>query len=327
MVNFPKKKLTKIIKNFSGKKIMVIGDFMLDKYIWGEVSRISPEAPVPIINVTKQTYCLGGAANVAQNLVSAGVVPLPMGVFNNDENGRQLLSLMQEDNISTRNMIIDHSRSSTCKTRIVAHQQQVARIDYENTEPVSIKIQKQIIKTVKDKIKEIDAIILSDYGKGVITKGLIKELVKLSNKAGKFIAVDPKETHFMSYKNVSLITPNHHEAGNAIAHKIIDQKSLESVAHTLLKRLSLQGILITRGKKGMALLEKSPARLSLFPTVASQVFDVTGAGDTVISIFTAAITAGANYREAAYISNYAAGIVVREMGTASITQKELINSL
>jgi len=305
---------------------LVLGDVMLDEYLWGNVSRISPEAPVPVVEIVKESLKLGGAANVALNVKSLGDEPILVGVIGNDRNGERMMDALNETGITTAGIFIDYPRQTTVKTRVIAHNQQVVRADRENTEEISKEIEGEIINFVKGRINDISGVIVSDYGKGVITYQLLTELIELCKQNEIFVAVDPKETHFMNYKEVSLITPNHHEAGFAYGKRIKDEKILEEVGWGLLEKLKVKSLLITLGEKGMSLFE-ADRTLTHLPTRAKKVYDVTGAGDTVISSFTCAYAAGANYKESALISNHAAGIVVGEIGTAQVTKQELVNEL
>lgn len=307
---------------------MILGDVMLDEYIWGSVSRISPEAPVPVVEVMDESVKLGGAANVALNVKTLGDIPLLVSIIGKDKNGDRLKELLSGAEISSQGIFVDETRRTTAKTRIIAHSQQVVRADRENTEELSSDMTSRLVDFIKQKIRQdkISALLISDYGKGVISLNLLNEVISLARENNIFISVDPKETHFMNYKGVSIITPNHSEAGFAYGKRIKDEKSLEEVGWGLLERLEAEALLITRGEKGMSLFEKNKT-LTNFPTVAKEVYDVTGAGDTVISALTSAYSAGANLKEAALISNHAAGIVVGEIGTAQVTKDELYQDL
>ena len=319
-------RLQKIFSNLAGHKILVVGDVMLDEYLWGNVSRISPEAPVPVVEVARETIKLGGAANVALNIKALGSEPILVSFVGKDKNGEKLRSLLKTAKISDEGILTDRERPTTSKTRIIAHNQQVVRADRENTDEIKNKLSDKLLKSIEDKIRQLDAVVISDYGKGMITLDFLSQLIDLARKNGKFLAVDPKETHFMNYKRVSLITPNHNEAGFAFGKRIRDDKSLEEVGWGLLDLLQAESILITRGEKGMSLFQ-GDRTLTHFPTVAKKVYDVTGAGDTVISAFVVAYSAGANLRESALISNHAAGIVVGEVGTAQVDRKSLWDAL
>jgi len=305
---------------------MVLGDVMLDEYVWGNVSRISPEAPVPVVQVERQESKLGGAANVALNLKVLGDRPVLIGVCGRDSASLKLKRLLKQKKIADNVLVTDNDRPTTTKTRIMAHSQQVVRTDRENTEEISEKVAEKILDRIKKMSAAARAMIISDYGKGIITPGLLQEVIDLARKKGLFIAVDPKETHFKSYRKVSVITPNHHEAGFIAGRRIVNQKILEEVGWNLLNSLQAESLLITRGEKGMSLFEKK-GELTHIPTAARHVFDVTGAGDTVISALVSAVSAGASLKEAAWISNYAAGVVIREIGTAQVTKKELLEEI
>jgi rfaE bifunctional protein kinase chain/domain len=328
MKKIPSQRLEQIFSRLGGHKILILGDVMLDEYIWGNVSRISPEAPVPVVEIMDESVKLGGAANVALNVKTLGDIPLLVSIVGKDRNGDRLKELLSGAEISSQGIFVDETRRTTAKTRIIAHSQQVVRADRENTEELSAAMTLQLVDFIKNKIKEekISALLISDYGKGVISLQLLSEVIGFAKENDIFVAVDPKETHFMNYKRVSLITPNHSEAGFAYGKRIKDEKSLEEVGWGLLEKLEAEALLITRGEKGMSLFEKDKM-LTNFPTVAKEVYDVTGAGDTVISALTSAHSAGANLKEAALISNHAAGIVVGEIGTAQVTKEELYQDL
>jgi D-beta-D-heptose 7-phosphate kinase/D-beta-D-heptose 1-phosphate adenosyltransferase len=316
-------KLKRIIPRFSDAKIMVIGDLILDEFVWGDVSRISPEAPVPVVWVKSESFMPGGAANVANNTASLGAEVYITGVVGNDERAGILKEGLEEKGINIDGVIADDSRPTTLKTRVVAHHQQVVRIDREKIEGISAGISDKIIVYVKDIIDEMDAIIIEDYGKGVISARLLKEVLTIAKKKKKIITVDPKEEHFSYYKGVTAITPNHHEAARAVGMKAKDRESILKIGKAFLKKLNCEGVLITLGENGMQLFQKNGA-ITHIPTVAQEVFDVSGAGDTVISAFTLALALGVDMKDAAYISNIAAGIVVGKVGIAVITQEELL---
>ena len=301
---------------------------MLDEYIWGKVNRISPEAPVPVVEIVSETAKLGGAANVALNIKALGDIPVLCGVIGEDKQGENLKSILVESGINDNGILVDSNRQTTTKTRIIAHNQQVVRADREKTGELSDDLTLKLLDFIAKKVKEkqFSAFLISDYGKGVISLNLLNEVIGIARKNDIFISVDPKETHFMNYKKVSLITPNHSEAGFAYGKRIKNEVSLEEVGWGLLDRLESESMLITRGEKGMSLFERNRT-LTHFPTVAKKVYDVTGAGDTVISAFSCAYAAGASLKEAALISNHAAGIAVGELGTAQVTGEELYREL
>jgi len=317
-----KNRISRLLNNFPKSKIIVLGDIMLDRYLWGNVDRISPEAPVPVVHIKKETNNLGGAANVAANVQALGADVTMLGVVGNDMMADILKENLVEKGLKTTGLLIDKDRPTTVKTRIVAHNQQVVRIDREDTQEIGSPLVEQLIARITKMLKGIDGIIISDYGKGVITYDLLSTLIPIVKKAGKFIAVDPKEVHFMNYREVSVITPNHHEAGFISGKKITSDSVLADVGWNLMDLLSLESLLITRGEKGMALFERD-RKLTHIPARAKTVYDVTGAGDTVIATLTVARTAGASMHEAAIFANSAAGLAVAQFGTAKITRDEL----
>lgn len=326
MEKISKERFDQVFSGWGGHRILVLGDVMLDEYLWGNVSRISPEAPVPVVEIVKDSIKLGGGANVALNIKALGDEPILVGVVGEDGNGHKMISALSEAGIESVGIFRDNPRTTTIKTRIIAHNQQVVRADRENTEEISEELTGEIMAFVTDRIREIHGIIISDYGKGVVTSRLLSGVIELCRENEVFIAVDPKDTHFMNYKRVSLITPNHHEAGFVYGKRIRNEDILQEVGWGLLQRLNVDALLITRGEKGMSLFE-ADGTLTHFPTRAKKVYDVTGAGDTVISAFTCAVAAGANYREATLICNHAAGLVVGEVGTAQVTREELMADL
>lgn len=314
----------KTLNEIKKKKILVIGDLILDRYIWGKVSRISPEAPVPIVEVTAENYLLGGAANVANNIASLGGHATIVGVAGHDRGGEILTKILTERGIQSDG-VFRSSRPTTMKARVIAHSQQVVRFDREDKNKVEGKLLKNILDYLHSEISGYDAVIISDYKKGVISAELVEKVLKESRPKNIFVAVDPKIGHFHCYRKVSLITPNIHEASSASGIEIKDEKSLINAGKALLRKLACSAVLITRGEHGMSLFRKD--KVVHIPTVAKNVFDVTGAGDTVIATFTLAYTAGASMEESAVIANHAAGIVVGEVGTAVITLDHLLRSL
>ncbi|MCX5800382.1 MAG: D-glycero-beta-D-manno-heptose-7-phosphate kinase [Candidatus Eisenbacteria bacterium] len=318
--------LRKIAQSFGDHSVLVVGDVMLDRYLWGSVSRISPEAPVPVIELSGESTRLGGAANVANNVVSLGARAKVLGVVGDDESGRELVSEIEKCGVPLNSLLLDSNRPTTVKTRIIAHSQQVVRTDRENRSDVNETLEEELIRAIKEHLPGSDAVVVSDYGKGVLTDKVLKCVIREAVSLRVPICVDPKETKLLSYVGVTVITPNQHEAGFAYGRRIVDEATLAEVGWGLSKKLGCDGVLITRGERGMSLFEKS-GEYTHFPTVARDVFDVTGAGDTVVSAFALALAAGASLRQAASIANHAAGIVIRELGTATATIKELIGSL
>lgn len=318
-----------VIRSFKKKKVLIIGDLILDHYIFGKVSRISPEAPVPVVEVERETFLLGGATNVANNIIALGGRASIAGIIGKDMAGRALIELLDEQGADTQGVMEDR-RPTTIKTRIIAHNQQVVRFDREDRRRLEGQGLDRFLAYVKSAIKEHDAVIVSDYKKGIVSAALVKALVRYAKQNGVFIAVDPKVGHFHFYKQVSLITPNLMEAAQGSGIEIRDEASLLKAGKTLLNRLSCRSVLITRGEEGMSLFERQDGReikTTHIPTAAKRVYDVTGAGDTVIATFTLAHSAGVSLTEAAVIANHAAGIVVGEVGTAVATPEALLKAL
>jgi rfaE bifunctional protein kinase chain/domain len=314
----------KILQVFKKRKVLVIGDLILDRYIWGKVNRISPEAPVPVVEVSHENFLLGGAANVAHNIVSLGGHATIVGIAGRDRSGDIVKTMMEEKGIHCDG-IFWGSRATTVKTRVIAHNQQVVRFDREDKTRVDGRMLGRILEYVEDVLSGHDAIVLSDYKKGVISCELVKAILKKTRPKKIFLSVDPKVGHFHCYRHVSLITPNVHEASIASGIDIKDEKSLLEAGRLLLRKLSCDAVLITRGERGMSLFRKDT--VVHIPTAAKNVYDVTGAGDTVIAAFTLARAAGAKMEEAAVIANHAAGIVVGEVGTAIVIPEQLRKSL
>jgi len=318
-------RLLSYLDKFPKAKILVVGDLMVDHYIWGNVSRISPEAPVPVVEVTDESIRPGGAANVFNNIVALdGQVDL-CGVIGADEPGRWLQQEVKQCGASIDGLVSEDHRPTIQKTRIVAHSQQVVRYDREKRHPVSSSAQHKIFEFILNKMESpdgCDCLVLSDYAKGVITQGLTKDLLSLAKKNGVPTIVDPKVSHMDFYREVTVVTPNHLEASQASGVDIVDEQSLLEAGHRLLKRLNCEAVLITRGEKGMSLFEKNGG-VTHIPTMAKAVFDVTGAGDTVVGTLALALATGATLTEAATLANYAAGVVVGIVGTATVSRQML----
>jgi len=315
--------LRKILDGFSKVKVLVIGDIMMDRFIWGKVSRISPEAPVPVVVVEKETFLLGGAANVVNNVHSLGGKVALCGVVGDDEMGQRIIKELTEMGIGINGVFVEQGRQTTVKTRVVAHQQQLVRIDRETTDLTKVFTLRNLSEFLKVNIDGFDGIILSDYGKGLLTRELIRITIRRAREAKKFILVDPKQKNFFFYKGATVVTPNTVEASVALGIPIIDLSSLKKVGRMLLKRLRCDVLVITRGEEGMAIFEPNQEPV-LVPTVGKEVFDVTGAGDTVIGTMALALGTGAGVIDAARLANYAAGIVVGKVGTATVNPQELI---
>jgi len=332
------KNLRNIIRKFNQAKILVVGDLILDEYIWGSVERISPEAPVPVLWAKERTFVPGGTANVANNIRSLGAEVFLLGVTGDDANSRILFSELKKRKINTLGILVERNRHTTVKTRILAGHQQVVRVDWEHRHDLAKELNLRILKYIEKNIKSFDAIIIEDYGKGVINVALLEKLISLAKADKKIITVDPKEENFQYYRGVTAITPNRKELENAIRNlkikdttnrlkintdRLFTDKDIDSAARQILEYLDLDSILVTLGEHGMKLFQKN-GRLTHIPTVAQEVFDVSGAGDTVISAFTLSLCAGASKLEAAHIANFAAGIVVGKLGTAVVSRSELL---
>lgn len=336
-------KYTQIFSKFSQKNILVVGDLILDKYIRGSVSRISPEAPVPIVLEKESFYTPGGAANVAKNLHGLGAKVTLVGRVGDDPEGQILLKQLKKEGLKTRSIFTDNKLPTICKTRVIAQDQQIVRIDREEIDGRGNReVLQKIFNFIEKNIAKFDAIIISDYGKGLVTPELVDIIRSKAIAKNKIITIDPKVENFSYYCNVTAITPNLKEAENAIRNIKITSKSGENLkihkdrllkdrdidlaGSELLRYLNLDVLLITLGERGMRLFEKGKKPVAI-ATKVREVYDVSGAGDTVISTFTLSLTAGATKRQAAEIANYAGGIVVGKMGAVSVTKKELMNAI
>ncbi len=317
------RRLQALSRGFRDIRVLVVGDVMLDQYIWGTVSRISPEAPVPVIEVKSESQRLGGAANVAHNLRSLGTPPFLCSIIGKDDAGERVQADLRKIGVTTDHLLIDSVRPTTIKTRIIAHQQQVARLDRELREDISHDHTSWLFGRIQTLLPHIDGIILEDYGKGVVTGELVQQVVECTRKAGKIVAVDPKISHFTRYAGVSVMTPNHHEAGASVNIPIESHREMLLVGKELLQRLHCKYVLITRGEEGMSLFDRQAGMVTHVPTMAQEVFDVTGAGDTVIAVLTAGLASGANPVDAVLLANAAASVVVGKIGTATLNQEEL----
>jgi D-beta-D-heptose 7-phosphate kinase/D-beta-D-heptose 1-phosphate adenosyltransferase len=317
--------LQSFIPKFPTARVLVVGDLMLDEFIWGKVSRISPEAPVPVVWVQSESVMPGGAANVANNIRALGGQVALIGVVGRDRWAEALLKDLASRRIDTKS-IIGTSRPTTVKTRVIAHHQQVVRVDREHTEPLAPAVIRQLTKAVEARLKDVDAVIIEDYGKGVITRQLLEVIVPLARRQKKIITVDPKEEHFELYRGVTALTPNRSEAGQAVGRELDTDADVRRAGEEIVRRLECDALLMTLGEGGMALFERSGRRTEI-ATVAQEVFDVAGAGDTVIAAFTLALASGAKLEQAARLANYAAGIVVGKVGVAVVTPTELTAAL
>jgi D-beta-D-heptose 7-phosphate kinase/D-beta-D-heptose 1-phosphate adenosyltransferase len=312
---------TAIVNRFKQAKILVIGDLMLDEFVWGKVERISPEAPVPVVWVQSESHMPGGAANVARNIRALGGAVLLAGVVGKDRTGGILCEDLVANGIAT-DLVVSSERPTTVKTRVVAHHQQVVRVDRETHGPLPAKISDELIERICAVLPKVDAVIIEDYGKGVITAELLEKVIPAARRHKKIITVDPKEDHIELYRRVTALTPNRKEAAGAVGFDLPDNQAVRKAGRTLIKRLDCEAVLVTLGEDGMGIFEKD-GQETFIPTIAQEVYDVAGAGDTVIAAFTVALAAGASFAEAARLSNYAAGIVVEKLGVATASPEEL----
>jgi len=319
-----KKRALEIIGNFSRSGVLVVGDVMVDHFIWGKVSRISPEAPVPVVDVQKDSIMLGGCANVLNGIYAMGGKVYVAGVVGSDSMGKLLIAELKSRKIETKGIIVQKGRPTTLKTRIVAHGQQMVRFDKESRKAITAGETKKILTYVKSLRDEVGAIVISDYSKGVISRELIAGIKNIVAGTKIFICLDPKQSDFSLYSGVHLITPNHHEAARAAGREINDDNDLMAAGKIILEKYGFSALLVTRGEEGMSLFEKEQKIVhTFFPAQAKEVYDVTGAGDTVIGVMALSLAARADMKEAACLANHAAGIVVGKVGTAAVSQDEL----
>jgi rfaE bifunctional protein kinase chain/domain len=326
MITLSENRINELKHNFKGKRIAVIGDMMLDGYFWGDVKRISPEAPVPVLEVGEEFFRFGGAANVALNIAALGGIPIPIGVIGDDNYGAIFSSLLNDSKISADGIFIDESRPTTTKTRVIADSQHVVRIDKESKEYLNSKIEGKVFDYFKKNINDLDGIILQDYNKGVLTESLITKIVDEANEKNKLITVDPKFDNFWNYKNVTVFKPNRKEAEEKLGLKITSSKDVSFAGSKLLEKLNAQYVLLTLGEEGIAVFKKGKEEKRM-PTKARKVADVSGAGDTVISTLTLSLAAGADILEASYLANYAGGIVCGEVGIVPVDKEKLFATI
>lgn len=324
MSQLTRQRADEIIQSLSGRKIVILGDVMLDEFVWGDVTRVSPEAPVPVVDIRRESVHLGGAANVLANAVAIGAQACVIGVVGNDSAGERLRRRVQDASPlqSEDYLIVDEGRPSTTKTRIIAHNQLVVRADRELRTPVSGSVQSRIIAALKQALQDADALVVSDYDKGVVTLPILEAVLQLAYKRIP-VLIDPKIRNFPYYRPASLITPNHHEALRMTNLEEDSDAGLHLAARQIREKLACDAVLITRGDRGLMLLE-GDGQPVFVGTTAREVYDVTGAGDTVIATLATALTAGATMVEAANLANHAAGIVVGKVGTATVSAAELL---
>jgi D-beta-D-heptose 7-phosphate kinase/D-beta-D-heptose 1-phosphate adenosyltransferase len=339
-------RLKRLIPRLRGKRICVLGDLMLDRYLWGTASRLSPEAAVPVVDFAEQSECLGGAGNVAANIAALGAKVEAFGVMGNDEAGRALRGRLRAAGINDRGVLADPKRLTTVKTRIIARHQQIVRIDNERREPLRSDTEEKLLRTLFATLKRLDALVLSDYDKGLITDAFADRVLSAAHQLHVPVFVRPKETRLYAYRGARAIVCNAKEAVFFVARSLTNEKSVEEAGRALLAHFGCSAVLITQGEKGMSLFEESSPRHLHIPATSfevtyarvgrpgiergvtgRQVFDVTGAGDTVLSVFALAIAAGASLADAATLANTAAGVVVGKLGTATVSPQELAHAL
>ncbi len=308
----------------------MIGDLILDEYLFGEVHRISPEAPVPIVLVNNSNTTLGGAGNVVKNLSAFQVHTGMMGRIGEDEKGKKAFELLLKSEYTDESSIFllrDKTIPTILKTRIIAAHQQVCRVDHEKIENISNEDETLVLKVLQKTIDKYQGIILSDYDKGFLTPSLIQKIIELASKKNIFISADPQVSHFFAYRGISVMTPNHHEAGKALGRKLISEREIELANEEICERLGSESMMITRGDKGLSIFTKKDSKHTHIPTVAKEVFDVTGAGDTVISLYTLFKVSGLSEVESSLLANAGAGIVVEKLGAETTSRDELIKSI
>jgi len=310
---------------FEGRRLIVLGDVMLDEFIWGKVRRISPEAPVPVVEIERETVALGGAGNVTSNLAALGAQPLQLGVVGADPDADRLRAAFEKLGAPSYGLVVDGERPTTLKTRIIAQHQQVVRADRESRIPLRSETEDELAEMFKNEVQSADALVISDYGKGLLTPRLLKSVLQIARDRAIPVVLDPKSRTFTHYQPVTVITPNHHEAAEAAGVDIDGETAVVNAGRLILGSIDCRAVLITRGEEGMSLFTRD-GQVTHIPTVAREVYDVTGAGDTVLATLGLALVAGASLEEAAILANHAAGVVVGKLGTATVSRDELLTT-
>ena len=326
MSSITRQRAAEILEAAAERKVVILGDVMLDEFVWGDVSRISPEAPVPVVDVRRESVHLGGAANVLANVVALGARACVVGVIGDDSAGDRLRASLKDTSPHQPEdyLVVAQGRPSTTKTRIIAHNQLVVRADREQRSAVNGQVEQQLLASLKRALADADAFVVSDYDKGVVTQRILSEILKVAYNRVP-VLIDPKIRNFPHYRPATLITPNHHEALRMAHMEEDSDEGLHKAAQAIRDQLGCDAVLITRGDRGIILLQGDHDPVYV-ETAAREVFDVTGAGDTVIATLATALAAGASMLEAATLANHAAGIVVGKVGTATASCKELLNS-
>lgn len=315
-----------LFEKVKGLKVLVAGDVMLDRYWWGTVSRISPEAPVPVVRIAERSEVPGGAANVARNVLGLGAMPILLGAVGNDDDGCSLIDSLSRNNIDTSNIFQIDGWQTIVKTRIVAHGQHVVRVDQESVVPIEAANEQALLERIEVLVRSSDAVLISDYAKGLLSLLILRALIEISNKHEKPVIVDPKGIDFFKYKGASVITPNKREAAEACGLDPAAANVVELAGHRIIKNTGISNVLITRSEEGMSLFTEG-ARPENFPAETVETYDVTGAGDTVLACLGVGIAAGLSIAEASRLANKAAGIVIGQVGTSSISSEDLANRL
>ena len=339
-------RLKRLVPRLRGKRFGVLGDLMLDRYLWGTASRLSPEAPIPVIDLVEQNQCLGGSGNVAANIATLGAKVEVFGVIGKDEPGRALQKCLRDLGLGDKGVLADHQRITTVKTRIIARHQQVVRVDHEHREPLSAETQEKLLRLLFTALRKLDALVLADYDKGLMTDDFADRVLSAAHQLKVPVFVGVKTRKLYAYRGSRLVACNAKEASLLVNRVLGDEKSFEEAGRGLLAHFGCTAVVITRGEKGMSVFEESSPRHLRIPATSfevtyarvgqagiergatgRQVFDVTGAGDTVLSVLALGVAAGASLADAAVLANTAAGVVVGKLGTASVSPQELLHAL
>jgi len=315
----------RLLENFQGKRIAVVGDLMIDRYYWGSVHRVSPEAPVPVVEVESESIRLGGAANVANNILALGGSPLLCGLIGDDYGGSLFRDLLKGQNLDAGGVIVDPARPTTMKTRVIAAGQHVVRIDNELKQECSSALEAKLVGELRARIGTLDGIIIEDYNKGAVTRGVIRAVIDAANARGIPVTVDPKLNNFFEFTGVTVFKPNRREVEEALGGRLRTPSDIEGAGRRLLETLRARNVLLTRGEEGMSLFE-SDGTVTHYPTTAEVVQDVSGAGDTVISTLTMALVSGASVRESCVLANCAGGVVVGAVGIVPVQPEQLLKA-
>jgi D-beta-D-heptose 7-phosphate kinase/D-beta-D-heptose 1-phosphate adenosyltransferase len=317
-----KDRLIDILNAMPGKRVLVLGDVMLDEYVWGNVKRISPEAPVIVVEVERDSYTPGGAANVVNNLQALGGVSSMIGVVGDDDAGRSLMSCLEQNGVDVSGIVTDASRPTTKKTRIIAHSQQIVRVDRESRKSLSRRALAQVIARLAEQMASIDIVVFSDYDKGMAGRKVTQAVLDLAKQHGKLVLVNPKPSNVRQFKCAAVMSLNQSEIEAATGIAVSDDKSLQRAARRLLNSVQPETLIVTRGPLGMSLFGIN-GEMETVPAHPVEVYDVAGAGDTVVSVLALALAAGATIGEAAVLANCAGGAVVRKVGVATVTRNEI----